>query len=334
MSAREKKWGDVTGMGEVGSGKGRGAGSHVALCADAGFAVPLAVALASLNNTAAEEGALAVHIVSSGMSGELRSRVAEAAPRLVVHWYPVDNRLFLGVNNTHHLTDAALYRLLLGEILPGEISRVLYLDADVVVCDDLSPLIHSDLQGMAVGAVRDSVAPWAAGVFGPDWRDLGMDSRSEYFNSGVLLIDLQKWRADGVGRSCIETLRCVKARWGDQDALNLAAEGEWKELPRRWNVQTADLLRDSFSWALAPEEIEAAVTSPGIVHFTAHDKPWKPGSTHPARDLWFAALDHTTWSGWRPKQVAEPDRGLVSQGASAVRAWRRRRRDRAARLPE
>lgn len=304
----------------------------VALCADHGFVMPLAVTLASLAASSAP-GRVTVHVVNSGYDAALQRRLLLGAPQLDVRWYEFDRAALAGVNNTDHLSDAALYRLLLGQVLPADVRRVLYVDADTLVTDDVAALAGFDLAGRTLAAVRDSVSPWAAGVYGADWEPLGIDPSSPYFNSGVLLIDLDRWRQEGSGSACIDLLRRVDARWGDQDALNKVFEGAWTELPRRWNVQTADLQRDSFSWALAREEAQAAVERPGIVHFTSREKPWKPGGEHPASQQWFATLDVTDWRGWRPPPAVHEHRGAMKMAAGVVRELRRRRLERLHRLP-
>lgn len=304
---------------------------HVVLCADRGFAMPLAVALASL--AASTTAHLTAHVVHTGFDAESRRRVLAGTLDLDVRWYEYDPSVLDGVHNTDGLTEAALFRLTLGELLPADLRRIVYLDADVLVQSDLAELYRADLGDTALGAVRDAFSPWAAGAYGSQWRPLGLDPTSSYFNSGVLVIDLDSWRAAGSGNRCIEILRDVDARWGDQDALNKVFENAWTELPRRWNVQTADLELDSFSWALATEEIAAAVAEPGVVHFTSGRKPWVAGSGHPAADSWFAMLDRTAWSGWRPPRPVSEQGGLEAVATKALRQVRRWRSEQRNRLP-
>src|SRR3712207_2732957 len=146
--------------------------------------MPLAVALASV--AASTAAGLTAHVLHTGFDAEAQRRVLAGAPGLDVRWYDVDAPALAGVHNTDGLTEAALFRLMLGELLPEDLRRVVYLDADVLVEDDLAKLWRSDLGGDTVGAVRDAFAPWAAGAYGAQWRPLGLDPTSRYFNSGVL----------------------------------------------------------------------------------------------------------------------------------------------------
>ncbi|GAA3634014.1 glycosyltransferase family 8 protein [Microlunatus ginsengisoli] len=303
---------------------------HVALCADAGFAVPLATAVASLATAATTP--TTVHVLQSGFDDDLKRRIELGSTGLDVHWYSIDEEDLVGVHNTEFLSTAALFRLMLGSVLPPSVRRVIYVDSDTVVCSDLDELWSTPLDGRVLGAVRDAWSPWAAGVCGPDWEALELNPGASYFNSGVLLIDMSLWRSQTVGQKCLDLLSRARARWGDQDALNVVLAERWRELPRKWNVQTPDLLHSSFAWALWREEIEAAVIAPAIVHYTLRDKPWMPGSTHPATSRWLAALDRTAWCGWRPPPAEDPSE-LLRRMTAAARAVRRWTQDRRSRLP-
>jgi lipopolysaccharide biosynthesis glycosyltransferase len=304
---------------------------HIAMCVDHGFALPLAVSLVSMESSAA--GPMQVDVLHPGLSAATMHRVTVGLSNVEVVWREVDDYAVSGAYFTDGLSPATLYRLLLGDVLDPGTERLLYLDADTLVLDSLSALWDTDLQGHTAGAVRDAPSPWAAGPVGTPWRELGLTPSSPHMNAGVLLIDLMRWRADRVGSRGLEILRTLRPRWGDQDALNTVLEGRWLELPRRWNLQTQDLIGDSHAWALWPDDVQQAVSAPAVVHLTGLDKPWKVGSTHPMTEQWFTWLDRTAWSGWRP---TEPRWSLPEVWARrAVRSARRwRQRHGAPALPE
>ena len=279
---------------------------EVAMCVDEGFVMPLAVTLASLDEVARRTSRpVRVWVVQPGLAAESKARVVQGLGALEVRWCDVDETSVAGAYFPAHLSTATLYRLRLGDLLPASVSRVIYLDADTVVCDDLAPLYDADLGGSGLGAVLDSSSPWCAGYWGPEWRELGLRPESPYFNAGVLLVDLAEWRAARVAERSLELLRASRPRWADQDALNVLYETLWHELPRRWNVQTADFTGVSPSWAVARDDIESALKDPGIIHYHGVDKPWLLATTHPAADRWRAALDRTAWAGWRPEPPHE-----------------------------
>lgn len=304
---------------------------HVAMCVDHGFAVPLAVALQSLDAISKPRNVI-VHILHPGLSQEVTERVVKTTKNLELHWVLIDETVLSGVHHPDFLSNATLYRLLLGEILPASVHRLIYLDADTVVKRPLSELYEIELAENVLGAVRDAGTPWAAGPIGPAWRELGMSPSSPYFNAGVLVIDLDSWREQRVGGRCLELLKKIQPRWGDQDALNAVLEGRWHELPRRWNVQAPDVMGDSTSWALWRTDVEDAVTEPAVVHYSGRMKPWIYTTIkHPRNDEWFMFLDRTSWAGWRPLQPRQ--NRLKGLARKSLQSFQERGRRRVTRLP-
>ena len=117
-------------------------------------------------------------------------------------------------------------RFLLPELL-ADVDRVLYLDADTFVASSLDPLLATDLGGRPLGAVTNVVAEEER----PRLVELGLDDGA-FFNSGVLLLDLERQRRDGEVDRLLETADRDRDRllWPDQDALNLVFRDRWHAL--------------------------------------------------------------------------------------------------------
>ena len=132
-----------------------------------------------------------------------------------------------------YLSRTMYSRLFLSELLPLEISRALYLDCDVICVGNLRKLWSFGSAVALMAAVRDV---WV------DKRQehkvsLGMPVESTYFNSGVLLINVEAWRRNKVGERLLDFLsQREKSDYGDQDIINAVLWRETVELPRRWNV--------------------------------------------------------------------------------------------------
>ncbi len=111
----------------------------------------------------------------------------------------------------------------------------MYLDADILVLDDLESLWETDLEGAVVGAVLDGLDPKLK------HGDPGFEEVprvQDYFNSGVLLIDLGRWREERISERALELLiNHPQSLFSDQDALNIVCDGRWKKLDPRWNFQ-------------------------------------------------------------------------------------------------
>jgi lipopolysaccharide biosynthesis glycosyltransferase len=190
---------------------------------------------------------------------------------------------------------AMWYRILLPELL-GELNRVLYLDADTVVVDDLSPLAELDLGDHLLAAVTNVFMPYHR--FRP--AELGI-APSAYFNSGVLLLNLEQMRSDGFTaavRQLATGSRGASLTWPDQDALNLAVQDRWQRLHPRWNcmnsiVNEPELADEVFG----PEQTREALSSPAIRHFEGEglNKPWHAMHPRAGRRLYRAHRRATPW---------------------------------------
>jgi lipopolysaccharide biosynthesis glycosyltransferase len=276
--------------------------SAFVFAADAGYEMPLAVAMSSLVHFTPD---ISILVLDGGLESEAKQSIERClGARATVSWLPVDESLLDGteLSGNSRLPATTNYRLILPGLAP-EVTRAVYLDADTVVTASLQELLEWDLEGGWLGAVPDSGSPMAAGPAGPDWRRLGLPANASYFNAGVLAIPLDTWRDVDLTETALRVLRELSPRWGDQDALNVAAHEHWVELPRRFNLQLGDVTGNSLNWALWPDEVAAAIADPALVHFNGHIKPWQAGSTHPLTHLWWEALERTPWQGWQvPRQ--------------------------------
>ncbi|MDO5380461.1 MAG: glycosyltransferase family 8 protein, partial [Acidaminococcaceae bacterium] len=156
-----------------------------------------------------------------------------------------------------HITQAMYYRYLFAELLPPEITRIIYLDADIICKGDILPLWQTDLQGKVLGAVRD----WGEAK---SCDRIGLKN-GRYFNSGVLLLDLKQWRQQKLTQQLFQWLEAVgdtKILWGDQDALNGVLDGEFTELPKQYNC----IVINNTVLKAAAEDV--------IVHYIDYVKPW------------------------------------------------------------
>lgn len=192
----------------------------------------------------------------------------------------------------------AWLRLLLPELLP-EHNRVLYLDSDVVVAGPLGPLWDVELNGKLLAAVVNPLYPHQSDA---GLRRLGLGGQREYFNSGVLLMDLAAMRGGNWTQQLLDYAKNHEAdiRFPDQDTLNAVLRGRWLAISPRYNAQAA--LYD-LSWRELPfprTETQDAVRHPVIVHFTGMHKPWLDACRHPWRHLYWKHLRETPWRNQRP----------------------------------
>jgi lipopolysaccharide biosynthesis glycosyltransferase len=192
-----------------------------------------------------------------------------------------------------HATVATYFRLLLPGLLPADCKRVLFIDSDTVITDDLAPLWNLDLQGKSLAAVPDH---WLS------CRDHGY-VHGRYFNAGVMLIDLERWRqTDVIGRGAsFARANPERLRHWDQDVLNHVFEDDWLPIGERWNAcpHLFGLLPE---FSLRPEDLtpseQEAISNPAIIHFAGPGpvKPWNARCKHPLRHHYLDARAQTPWA--------------------------------------
>ena len=193
------------------------------------------------------------------------------------------------------LTRAAYGRLWVDEFYDESVERVVYLDADILVRDKLDFLFDLDLEGHAIGACQAMALAHFKDELGLDWRRLNLDPWTPYINSGVLVIDLPKYREQRIREQCIEFIRNNrdKLNLADQDALNFVLLGKFKRLPPRWNQESVSRTRNlppnykSYS----PADIDEMLENPAIIHFNGTSKPWSGRSNDPYAKDWLAVRD-------------------------------------------
>ena len=270
----------------------------VASAADARYALPLAVMLRSVASHLAPDAILDAYVLDDGLHPADRAKVCGSlTPNVRLHWISPPAPV-AGLPMWGRMSNTTYRKLTLGEWLPPELDRVLWLDCDLLVTDDISRLWAIDLGGRTLLAVRDERVPLISSRFGvAAWRELGLSPSEGYFNAGVLLVDLALWRNRQVYRRSIEYLHAYSNRvyFFDQEALNAVLVGQWGELDQRWNHNP---MLDRLAGARRAAQ-PAGV--PWIIHFSGNLKPWNSTRGGPYLDLYRRCLDQTAWSGWRAR---------------------------------
>lgn len=205
-----------------------------------------------------------------------------------------------GLPGSGHLSPEMWYRIYLPELLP-DVGRVLYLDADTLAADSLEELWETDLADCHIAAVSNVFEPWNMAYA----ESLGLSK--PYFNSGVMILDLERMRGD----NCTEAIRTYandhldRLPWGDQDALNVVLAGSRAELRPRWNVMNSVLYFTHARELFGVEAVEEARARPGIRHFEGPsvNKPWHYLCEWEGRELYFRYRAQTPWPRVRREGV-------------------------------
>ncbi|MCM8804977.1 MAG: 50S ribosomal protein L11 methyltransferase [Candidatus Omnitrophica bacterium] len=202
------------------------------------------------------------------------------------NFYFVDNSRFKLFPTTAEFPLIVYYIILLPEYLPKKIDKVLYLDSDIIIRKPLSSLWNTDIEKYALAAVRD------IGDVGDYFNRLKIPKNKKYFNSGLLLINLSKWRDKNLHTKILNYIRenSEMIIFPDQDALNAVLYNDWIELPLTYNVQDSAFYDPCYKIRYA--EI---INDPHIVHFTERIKPWKYLSENPFKNEYIRYRQITPW---------------------------------------
>ncbi|HEY9635127.1 MAG TPA: glycosyltransferase family 8 protein [Coleofasciculaceae cyanobacterium] len=273
--------------------------------ADENYAVPLAVTLHSALVNLKNKPKIALFIIDGGISQRSQRRILQSIDpdQVDISWVQPNKALVENLKVERHLTIVTYYRLLIPQLVPRHFNKVIYLDSDMVVKGDLEQLWNIDIGDNYVLAVQDDNQRYIRMSGGlRNYKEVGINPDYKYFNAGLLVINLEKWRTDNIPQKVVEYLERNKdyVRDHDQDGLNAVLAGKWGELNPRWNQMPR--IYTYSSWQDSPYDeplYQELLEHPYIVHYTTSPKPWHQGCSHPAKDLFFQYLDQTAWSGWR-----------------------------------
>ncbi|MBV8159871.1 MAG: glycosyltransferase family 8 protein [Acidimicrobiia bacterium] len=208
----------------------------------------------------------------------------------------IDPRLVGGLPLIDRFGPVVWSRLFLPEIL-SDVTRVLYLDCDVLVLNRLDPLWEVELGPSVMAAAANVVEPAAR----EHVARIGVHYPGGLFNSGVMLFQLDRMRCEGSTNQLVGFALDYgeKLLWPDQDALNVVFNGRWHPLHPRWNAQNS--LWSWHDWAIdvfGRAQVEEAVRDPAIRHFEGPSvaKPWHYLCPVPHRDLYLQTLAETPWA--------------------------------------
>lgn len=235
---------------------GRSACVEFLLAGDGAYTRPMGVVLDSL---ARQGGPTSGVVVDFGMTTEDRTWLEKVAPGVRFHLPPPELFEIYAVDHFH---PSVFARLFLTHYFDEHVSRVLFLDGDILVRGDVSDLATSNLHGRTLGAVPlnfgalHSVGPLGLLPHGylTLFSEAGVPLSAELFNCGVMVIDFEKWRIRSVEEKLPALARQYHPR-NDQDLLNILLWDDWTPLPHTYNSKRP---------------------TSKIYHFASNPKPWEP----------------------------------------------------------
>ncbi|BAY25886.1 glycosyl transferase family 8 [Calothrix sp. NIES-2100] len=259
---------------------------EILFCFDEQYEQHFGVAVTSLilNNL---EHVKQVHIITNKINSNLHHKLEQLKAKCDVNFliYQIDDASVKNLKLSYHISSASYYRLLAADLLPSHLSKVLYLDSDLIVNGSLLELYNYDLSNYIIAAYSGLAKAVATK------KRLQLQS-DYYFNAGVMLINLDAWRKIDVGSKCLDLIRNQPdlVLLLDQDALNKVIDGQFLNLDNKWNSLVNLYAGES---AINEESI--------IVHFVGSLKPWHSWCIAAEKKIYWLYLQQSPWSSAYPE---------------------------------
>ena len=272
---------------------------NIIFASDDCYAQHVAVAAASILLNAAHPDIMHFFVLEDGISVEKQSGIRTTIENLYgqVDFVPVAGADFSSFFVSAQLSRAAYFRLAIAKLLPEHIHRVIYLDCDLLVLDDIEKLWNFDMAELPIAAVPDCGIMASSRSRRQKKEYIGLTADSEYFNSGVLLLDIAALRREKCEENLLELVKKNNYPHHDQDALNKLFLGRWARLPLRWNVIPPVwfmFMKIIFSsWRI---EAASARQNPAILHYAGGYKPWEYDIHEGFNDIYYDVLKKTAFS--------------------------------------
>jgi lipopolysaccharide biosynthesis glycosyltransferase len=273
---------------------------NICYCSSNGYWKCLAVSVYSLflNNKNVEK--LNLYILSDGIEKSSKEKIANIASdfKRNVIWIDAENELkeFSQKFNLEIVrgTFSTYARLILPSILKT-LDKVLFIDSDTIILNDLSTIYNSDLDGKAMGMVPEVMVYIKNNTF-EDPKIV--NSVKTYFNAGIVLYDFLEWRKKDLSERLLDSLKSSKRieLSNDQSILNYYLNGEIAKINLSANFYTplhgidykVFLKYFSRCESISKTEFDLAKKSPAIVHFYGmpYDRPWFRMSISPYKKMY------------------------------------------------
>ncbi len=266
---------------------------HVVFVSDDTYAQHVGVAITSLKDQQRLGKSVHVHLLDGGISVVNLQRLNSLrGEHVTITVYKANMEEYADYLVLEHFSRAMYLRLSIEEVLPKNVTKVIYFDSDIIFLGPIDDLWNVDLSGSLMAAVGDYGTP-----FNYLRKDLGIDKPGEYFNSGVMVINLEAWRINQVCRK-VKTYICSnrqKLYYPDQDGLNAVLHGNWLRLDTGWN---------RFSGTVRDRDMS---NRPAVVHFASAFKPWFYKNVDVYQEDYLRYLRQTPW-----KEYQFPDKNFIN----------------------
>lgn len=256
--------------------------------------VMLATLLKSIEKCHTGTESINIYIINDGIKKANISRISRviSSDKINIFWKTmkeaIPNHIKLPKDNTTYPI-CAYARICAPHFLSEDIKKAIYLDVDMLVLRNIKELWNIDIGNYVIAAVQDRFEVVSSPYGGiRNYKELGLTPETKYFNSGLLVINLQKWREMNATELVISTIEMNSeyVTFADQYALNVVFANNWYELDFRWNNFGLNTNKD-----------------PYLIHFTGVKPLFKGYSSNlEYKEEFYKVLKMTPWKDYTPKR--------------------------------
>ena len=252
---------------------------NIVFASDDNYAQHTAVAMTSVLLNAESPERVFFFLIDDEIKEDNRLKILKTVQKLQgnIEFVKIKNNDLANCYVSGELSRASYFRLDIANILSESVERIIYLDCDLLVYADIAEMWNIDMQGKPVAATCDLGIMASGRIRKQKHNQIGLPFDAPYFNAGVLMMDLKKWREGNYAADIIKLASENQFSNHDQDALNKFFMYNWQEIPLKWdvippvfNLFTKILTKPD----LRKKAIEAKL-KPAIFHYAGGYKPWE-----------------------------------------------------------
>lgn len=284
---------------------------HVAIAADRNFSIPLGITILSLLKHSKNPEQLHIHILGVHIAEDILADIRKICTSYHCPLDYHDVETALANTTTNNFPPVACARFLLPELLDESIQCVLYLDADILVCDDLSELfkLHLDTCLLAsaqdIGMLNSRTQSRNIKQLYKKFNITSEGGQLSYFNSGQLIINLTQWRKENIMRRALELACDTQYQFLciDQDILNILCHGRCITLAPRYFISPGFwryVLGVKKNAIYSKEELQASYRNPALIHYITSTKPYPLYPPCYGFDRYYKQWRKSPWKKYAP----------------------------------
>ncbi|WP_022755569.1 glycosyltransferase family 8 protein [Butyrivibrio fibrisolvens] len=272
---------------------------------DDNYAYLAGISIESLLKNNMEESEINIYILDDEISENNKIRLNAICDNYHREIHYINTKEFLSAigqittvsyNSENKISYTAYARLFIDRLLPL-LEKVIYIDCDTLVVGKLHDLYEMKFPDeYALGMVADCTQREYI-------KSLEVSEEAIYYNSGIMLIDIQKWRNCNFTDSVLKHMKEVRGNYPlvDQDIINVCLNKYIYKIPLTYNVQSPNFMYYTYhsicsAYGLSEKNYYSAVDhsvamdNPTIIHFSGSSfiRPWYYNSNHPLKELYMS----------------------------------------------